>query len=592
MFSGRNFAWKKSLILLAIISIFLVLFIIHESSYVNAQRRRRRNIPPPPTTYDDEEEKPRRKRNKRKQAAIEEDEEESDNDNNNDGSIRTVMEKHSFQPPFLFGGQNSIPHWEYGGSTIATEKYIRIVPAIKSRTGYIWNTEPLQTKHWEVEFDFHIHHTHSPGADGMAFFYAREPMKTGSLLGYSDQLDGLGILLDTYDNNLDGDNPAVIAIKGNGRRVDYDIDNDFRANQLDRCRADIRNPIGGKTTIRVRYFKKTLTVTLDTTASGHFAKCFEINNLDLPAGYYFGLTAATGGLADNHDVLSFISYDLDPSHQNKEEEVHRDAKNRGWYDPYEEFKEYLEKQNNEQQNNNEENNNHEEQQHHEDNLREQIETELKNKKENKEQVDEEERKFFEQLKEKMKHPSDEEKPNKQNQPQQQQNTQQPAVQERDGTITFNSQTGLLILEALEEVAKSVKKSSTKNDIINILEFVNEVSKKQEQVQQQFQHFSDNVKRDVNQMLDDLKRDTEALNVQLRRLDSLLTNVYNDVGEIQKTHGDIRQGISQQSQTIGEIQKSSGSGVGTWLIVFILFQVAFAAGFIYYKKYQETKSKFY
>lgn len=54
---------------------------------------------------------------------------------------------------------------------------------------------------WEVVIEFNIHNTHSPGADGMAFWYAKEPRKVGSLFGYAEDFDGLGIVFDTYDNN-------------------------------------------------------------------------------------------------------------------------------------------------------------------------------------------------------------------------------------------------------------------------------------------------------------------------------------------------------------------------------------------------------
>jgi hypothetical protein len=49
--------------------------------------------------------------------------------------------------------------------------------------------------------EFNIHNTYSPGADGMAFWYAKEPSRTGSLFGYMEEFDGLGIIFDTYDNN-------------------------------------------------------------------------------------------------------------------------------------------------------------------------------------------------------------------------------------------------------------------------------------------------------------------------------------------------------------------------------------------------------
>jgi hypothetical protein len=34
----------------------------------------------------------------------------------------------------------TIENWEYGGSAIATEGMVRLVPSIRSRVGHIWNT--------------------------------------------------------------------------------------------------------------------------------------------------------------------------------------------------------------------------------------------------------------------------------------------------------------------------------------------------------------------------------------------------------------------------------------------------------------------
>ena len=40
-------------------------------------------------------------------------------------------------------------------------------------------------------------------------------------------------------------------------------------------------------------------------ACQEWEECFVVRRVHLPLGYYFGLSAATGDLADNHDVLSF-----------------------------------------------------------------------------------------------------------------------------------------------------------------------------------------------------------------------------------------------------------------------------------------------
>ncbi len=40
----------------------------------------------------------------------------------------------------------------------------------------------------------------------------------------------------------------------------------------------------------------------------HYEICTRIENVELPKTGHFGVSAATGGLADDHDVLAFITH--------------------------------------------------------------------------------------------------------------------------------------------------------------------------------------------------------------------------------------------------------------------------------------------
>ena len=48
---------------------------------------------------------------------------------------------------------------------------------------------------------------------------------------------------------------------------------------------------------------QTLSVELDTEGDGAWSRCFFTPDVYLPSGYHFGISAATGDLADNHDVI-------------------------------------------------------------------------------------------------------------------------------------------------------------------------------------------------------------------------------------------------------------------------------------------------
>ncbi len=81
--------------------------------------------------------------------------------------------------------RGNIPFWISGGSTVITEDYVRLTPAVNSRSGRIWNVkvfigylhlelklllQPVSFPEWQVEVTFKVGSTNSIGADGMAFW--------------------------------------------------------------------------------------------------------------------------------------------------------------------------------------------------------------------------------------------------------------------------------------------------------------------------------------------------------------------------------------------------------------------------------------
>lgn len=44
---------------------------------------------------------------------------------------------------------------------------------------------------------------------------------------------------------------------------------------------------------------------------GAWKQCFSVQNVQLPTGYYFGASATTGDLSDNHDIISLKLYELE-----------------------------------------------------------------------------------------------------------------------------------------------------------------------------------------------------------------------------------------------------------------------------------------
>lgn len=49
----------------------------------------------------------------------------------------------------------------------------------------------------------------------------------------------------------------------------------------------------------------------DFTNKGAWKECFAVKGVKLPTGYFFGITATTGDLSDNHEILSIRLFELD-----------------------------------------------------------------------------------------------------------------------------------------------------------------------------------------------------------------------------------------------------------------------------------------
>lgn len=85
------------------------------------------------------------------------------------------------------------------------------------------------------------------------------------------------------------------------------------------CLRDFRNkPF--PTRAKIEYFNNVLTLLFHngmTNNDKDYEMCFRVENVALPKGGYFGLSAATGGLADDHDVFHFLTTSLhsDPAQQ-------------------------------------------------------------------------------------------------------------------------------------------------------------------------------------------------------------------------------------------------------------------------------------
>lgn len=225
-----------------------------------------------------------------------------------------MKREHSLVKPY-HGAGVGMPYWDYSGSTLITSSYIRLTADLQSKRGSMWNHVPCMVRDWEINVQFKVHGKGKElFGDGMALWYAKEKLITGPVFGSRDYFSGLAIIMDTYSNHNGPHNhqhPYISAMVNNGS-LHYDHDKDGTLTQLAGCEAKFRN-VEHDTYLSVRYQDEVLTVSTNIENRNEWKQCFQVSGVRLPTGYYFGASAETGDLSDNHDILSYKFYEITPT---------------------------------------------------------------------------------------------------------------------------------------------------------------------------------------------------------------------------------------------------------------------------------------
>ncbi|CAG7984166.1 unnamed protein product [Penicillium salamii] len=175
---------------------------------------------------------------------------------------------------------------------------------------------PLRTHSLSpIELEFEIHGAGNLHGDGFALWLTKERATQGPVFGSTDRFEGLGIFFDTYKNNRPGVSfPYVMAMMGDGQTT-YDQAHDGKANELAGCSARGLRSAPIPTKARLTYFQdKSLSLELQYKSEDTWAECFTLNaedsNIAIPSVAYLGLSAETGELSDNHDIISLKAENL------------------------------------------------------------------------------------------------------------------------------------------------------------------------------------------------------------------------------------------------------------------------------------------
>ncbi|XP_050008027.1 protein ERGIC-53-like isoform X3 [Alexandromys fortis] len=217
--------------------------------------------------------------------------------------------KLSFKGPRLAVPGTGIPFWSHHGDAIPGLEEVRLAPSMKNRSGAVWSKISVSFPDWEVEMQMRVTGPGCWGALGMAMWYIQDKGQVGSVPEGLVSWDGIKIFFDSSANDIQN-SPAIRVLTSDGHGLQEQF-GDGTAHELGSCQRNFRNwpyPIRA----RITYWRQRLQVSLSggLTPNNPEELCVNVESLFLGPGGFFGVSAATSTLADDHDVLSFLTFSL------------------------------------------------------------------------------------------------------------------------------------------------------------------------------------------------------------------------------------------------------------------------------------------
>uniref|UniRef100_A0A672YYN3 Lectin, mannose-binding, 1 n=1 Tax=Sphaeramia orbicularis TaxID=375764 RepID=A0A672YYN3_9TELE len=206
------------------------------------------------------------------------------------------------QGPHLAQTDGGIPFWIHTGNAIPSADQVRITPSLRSQRGSVWTKNKVNFEHWEAEVTFRVSGRGRMGADGLAVWFTTAQGLDGPVYGAADHWNGVGVFFDSFDNDGKKNNPAILIVGNNGNLIMT-----IKSNFIDSFQSVIL--------FHSHYVEAQLSLSLSLQ---DYEFCAKVDNIVIPREGFFGISAATGGLADDHDVLSFLVFSLtEPGQQPK-----------------------------------------------------------------------------------------------------------------------------------------------------------------------------------------------------------------------------------------------------------------------------------
>ena len=228
----------------------------------------------------------------------------------------------SFVPPYAevdsAGDRIVNKHWRTGGTTEVMKSFIRITPDRQSKRGSVWSRTKIGQNEMSTIVKFRISgQGKNFFGDGIGLWFTDSAFwSEGELHGGQESFTGVAIIFDTFKNTENLSQHRDVSVLVNDGKKTYEVmkQNILGCNtspsvRYHNERADFQ--VTDASRAHISFQGNILTIKIDAKNNGEWQDCVNFSLSELPIGWlsnsYMGITASTGQLADNHDVLSVIS---------------------------------------------------------------------------------------------------------------------------------------------------------------------------------------------------------------------------------------------------------------------------------------------
>ncbi|OCK82795.1 concanavalin A-like lectin/glucanase [Lepidopterella palustris CBS 459.81] len=192
-----------------------------------------------------------------------------------------------------------IPNWHIQGEghtpDLLSDRVILTPPYPGNRRGALWADYPVQYSEWQAQFFFRASGPERGGGN-LQIWYTKDGQQGVGLssLYTATKFDGLALLMDQY-----GGRGGTIRGFLNDGTVSYKDHHSVDSLSFGQCNYPYRN-LGRFSVLTLKQTADYFQVTVDGNP------CFRSDKVKLPAGYFFGISAASAETPDSFEVNKFI----------------------------------------------------------------------------------------------------------------------------------------------------------------------------------------------------------------------------------------------------------------------------------------------